>query len=99
MNTKNQTSGSQEEPLTFWQSIKSRFSRFWNSPPKERVFIGTATLAISNLLTCKEREVQVAIYKTHNPHTQEIYKVWAVYKGKGIYFNVDAYKQGKLIRE
>jgi hypothetical protein len=84
------------KPLTFWQSIKLRF---WNSPPKEKVYIGTTTLTKSNWLTGSECELQVAMYKTHNPYTQEIYKVWAVYQGKGIYFNVDAYKQGKLIRE
>lgn len=79
------------------------WKRWFNKKPIETKYVGVGTVPaewswiFSN--TTHQCTYDVAVYKDVNSFTDEIYSVYFDLKGRRYFFNVDAFKEGKLIVE
>ena len=79
-------------PVRWWQKL-------FTPPPKETKYLGTASLARTNISTSQTIKTKIAIYKSFNPLSGEIFEVWGEFNGEKLYLNIDAFKEGKLIQK
>ena len=79
-------------PVRWWQKL-------FASPPKEIKYLGTTSLTRTNIFTSRVVKTEIAIYKSFNPLSGEIFEVWGEFNGEKLYLNIDAFKEGKLIQK
>ena len=82
----------------------SWFKRIFQDRSEDRSeiieYIGTTTIYSQLIWSKNKNYFEVAVYKTFNPKTNEIYKIWSMVDGEKVIFNKDAFiKDKKLILE